>query len=193
MKQTLKLPSQEALSRLLTYDPLTGQLFWKERKREDCTSSRRWLHFNRTRAGKEAGHKHIQSSGKPHAIVLRFMCDGKDNWFLAHRVIYALMGVDIPEGMMIDHKNCNPFDNRWENLRLATASQNCANSRGIKRTKMENFGLPKGVTMWGKRYKVQIHRDGKKRHVGVYSTAAEASAAYLEEATKEHGEFARSN
>lgn len=193
MKTTLKLPSSETLSRLVTYDPMTGRLFWKERRREDCRSNGHWLRFNKTRAGREAGHKHLQQNGKPHAIVLRFWCDGKDSWFLAHRVIYALMGVDIPEGMEIDHKNCNPFDNRWDNLRLATPSQNMANTRPAKRTKMENFGLPKGVTMWKKKFKVQISRDGKKRHVGLYSTAAEASAAYLEEATKASGEFARSN
>lgn len=133
----------------------------------------------------------MTASGKPHAIVIRGTFDGKDMWLLAHRIIYSIMGVEIPEGMLVDHRDCNPFNNSWYNLRLATHAQNSANKPPQPRIKPEHAGLPKGVTRHGNKFKTQIALGGKKRHVGVYATPELAGEAYMKAASQAVGEFAR--
>lgn len=59
---------------------------------------------------------------------------------LAHRIIWEMVNGPIPAGAVIDHINGNAKDNRIENLRLATISQNGLNQSG----KTIRF-LPKGV------------------------------------------------
>ena len=49
--------------------------------------------------------------------------------YLAHRVIWVMFNGEIPKGMYINHINCNPSDNRIENLELATPQQNCRKSK----------------------------------------------------------------
>lgn len=191
MKPTLEIPPLEIINETLTYDPQTGDLFWKERPLSHFKNRRGQVFFNRKFAGKVAGHKHIDKTGRPTAIVIRGHFGGKDMWLLAHRIIYAIMGVTIPDGMEIDHKNMDPWDNRWDNLRLATTAQNQANRPGQKRTHPDHIGLPKGVTKYFRKYKAQIALGGKKRHIGLYNTPEEAGQAYMEEARKAVGEFAR--
>lgn len=190
MRKPLELPTKEELSKRLNYDPVSGKLFWKHAPRECFSSDMAWRLFNSRDAGKEAGHKHLQRGGKPHAILVGFKMGGKYRSFVAHRVIYALMGVDIPSGMQIDHKNRNPFDNSWDNLRLATESQNLCNQESKKRRCANGIGLPKGVSRDRGRYKSQIQVNGKKVFVGSFGTPEEAARAYNEAAQRHHGDFA---
>lgn len=44
-----------------------------------------------------------------------------------HRYIYTLVYGDIPDNMIIDHKDRDPLNNTIDNLRLATHSQNAQN------------------------------------------------------------------
>lgn len=101
------------------------------------------------------------------------------------------MGVEIPDGFEIDHKDCDPWNNAWTNLRLATCSQNMANKGGGKRP--SGMTLPKGVSWQAGKYKAQICVRGKKRHIGMYFTPEEAALAYAKEAITAQGEFARLN
>jgi hypothetical protein len=64
--------------------------------------------------------------------------------------IHTLL-MDTPEGLCIDHKNQNPYDNRVENLRITTHLQNMRNKRaytnntsnytGIARRVINNIGI----------------------------------------------------
>ena len=64
--------------------------------------------------------------------------------------IHTLL-MDTPEGLCIDHKNQNPYDNRVENLRITTHRQNMRNKRaytnntsnytGISRRIINNIGI----------------------------------------------------
>lgn len=44
--------------------------------------------------------------------------------YAIHRVIWTMFNGPIPEGYCINHINCNPSDNRINNLELATSQQN---------------------------------------------------------------------
>jgi hypothetical protein len=95
-----------------------------------------------------------------------------------HRVIVDAAGL-----MMVDHINRCPVDNRDENLRPATASQNAMNRPG-------RGDLPKGVAREGNRYKARIGVDGKMMHLGFFDTPQEAHAAYARAVTELHSSFA---
>ncbi|QDP62357.1 MAG: hypothetical protein Unbinned8472contig1000_57 [Prokaryotic dsDNA virus sp.] len=72
--------------------------------------------------------------GKPHwSLGDKSMAKGyrlirfKGKAYLSHRVAYFLYTGEWPE-LMIDHKNRVKDDNRWDNLRQATAQENSINS-----------------------------------------------------------------
>lgn len=103
-----------------------------------------------------------------------------------HRVIMN------PEcGMEVDHINGNKLDNRKENLRLATRSQNGHNMPLHKR----NTSGFKGVTFWKRdnNWKSQITVDGKNLHIGYFEDPKDAAKAYDKSAREHFGEFARLN
>ena len=88
---------------LLSYDPATGRLVWREGA------------YN---AGKVAG----EGNGSYGRVYI----DGAR--YKAHRVIWLMMTGSFP--LEIDHANGVKSDNRFANLREANRSQNCAN-RGL--------------------------------------------------------------
>ena len=47
----------------------------------------------------------------------------------AHRVAFEMMGVSILPGIEVDHINRDSLDNRWDNLRLVTRSEQQKNKR----------------------------------------------------------------
>jgi hypothetical protein len=109
--------------------------------------------------------------------------------FLVHRVVWALYYSEWPM-LDIDHINGIPDDNRIANLRLATVSQNLANSKVYKSNHLGVRGVRK-VT--DSRYMARIRVMGRGIYLGTFPTAADASKAYTEAASKYFGEFARAN
>ena len=90
-----------------------------------------------------------------------------------------------------DHKNHNTLDNRRENLRKCTPSQNQANSPNRVRSKSGYRGV-----QWeerGHKWVARIRFDGKYMHLGSFSRLQDAVYAYDEAAKKYHGEFASLN
>ena len=91
-----------------------------------------------------------------------------------------------PGELEIDHDDQNGYNNSFRNLRKATRPQN-ANNRGVQSN--NKIGL-KGVFKKYNRYYAQIHKNGKKIHLGTYDTAEEAHKAYCEAADQYFGRFA---
>lgn len=174
------LPTPEQLRELLTYDPEIGKLFWKPRPVEMFSAAMYAKTWNTKNADKEAftaSREYGYRVGSLSGLTLR-----------AHRVIWAIVYGEWPKDE-IDHINCDPADNRIDNLRESTSQQNKWNQR-LKRTNA--CGL-KGAS-WSKKEMVwvaQIHRDGKQTRIGSYGTALAAHQAYKKEALKMRGEYAR--
>lgn len=94
---------------------------------------------------------------------------------MMHRVILDLSRSDP----RVDHINHNGLDNRRENLRLVTASQNMANQRKTTRPTSSRF---QGVYYHGinpaKPWLAAIRFAGKRHHLGLFPSEVEAAKAY---------------
>ena len=157
---------QRWLHKQLYYDPGTGEFYWQ-------------VSGNGKSVGKIAGSLH-------HTGYIIIMVD-KVN-YPAHQLAWVYMKGEWPR-YTIDHKNLNKADNKWENLREATRSQNKINGILYR----NNTSGSKGVHWYAKKNKWTAHisKDGKKIHLGSFLTREEAAAAYARAAEKLFGEFAR--
>jgi len=100
-----------------------------------------------------------------------------------HRVI-----LNIPPGLLCDHKNHNTLDNRRCNLRICTQAQNHYNQL----PRDGGTSRYKGVH-WHKdhrRWEAQIQHKGRNIHIGYYDYEADAAIAYDDMAIELFGEFA---
>ena len=91
----------------------------------------------------------------------------------------------------VDHINGKGCDNRRENLRAATRSQNNANQR----KNSNNTSGFKGVH-WRQdrsKWRARIEVNGKHLHLGLYDAATDAARAYDQAALQHFGQFARVN
>ena len=161
------LPTQSLLRKRLDYLPETGELIWREPhpqakniKPGDLFGCVRKLH-SASRSTKEYINGSFEGS----------VC-------LAHRLIWVWMTGEDPGDMVIDHINQNGLDNRWENLRKVTKSENNTNSPGHVERRKSRF---KGVYPQGRRWVVEVRRNGKLfRAKGSFATEEEAAAAHKE-------------
>lgn len=91
----------------------------------------------------------------------------------------------------VDHINGNGLDNRKNNLRICTRSQNTVNSK----IRTDNTTGYKGVSYYKSRnkYEAYINVKGKRTKLGYFTCPKEAAIAYDQMAKLLHGEFARLN
>lgn len=156
------LITAEEARQLFFYNPDTGDITWRV--------SRSGVRNNNVAGyARREGYRVVFVNGK---------------LYLAHRVAWAIVNGAWPE-TGIDHINGNKTDNRWDNLRLATKSQNGMN----RPAPSNNTSGYKGVSRNKKRWAASIHENGLKRHLGTFDTPKEAHAAYCCAALKLHGEF----
>jgi hypothetical protein len=109
--------------------------------------------------------------------------NGKQTTIWMHREILGLKKGDLKTG---DHRNHNTLDNRRDNLRIATRTQQQRN----KRKNQKNTSGFKGVYPKNGRYAAQIKAGGKQIYLGTRDTAEAAHELYREAALRLHGEFA---
>lgn len=129
----------------------------------------------------------LQSGGRVYAIRSLIKCDPtwepyKSKSIRMHTII---LDGSVPDGYEIDHKNNNGLDNRYENLRVCTRSQNLANRAGF-RNKAHKY---KGVYPSGDRWIARFHNI----HLGTFDTQDEAAGAYNTAALDMYGDYAHLN
>lgn len=110
---------------------------------------------------------------------------GKRKTVRMHRVISC-----ASSDLEVDHINGNGLDNRRANLRSATHQQNLQNQR-ISSINKVGF---KGVS-WHKRaskWRARITVGGRESNLGLFASAKDAHAAYVDASIRMHGNFGRS-
>ena len=157
---------------ILTYNAHNGILRW--RRRNDVPQK-----WNARYAGTIAGT--VRGDGYRLVVI-------NGRIYLASRIIWLIKTGKWPMHD-VDHKNVNPSDDRWKNLRQATPPQNGHNHR--KRT--NNRSGFKGV-YWSERFckwiaRIRVHP--KRINLGGFDNAKDAADAYCEAAKKYHKQFAR--
>lgn len=113
--------------------------------------------------------------------------DGRYSKAFMHREVLC-----APPGMEVDHRNRDGLDNRRRNLRLATASQNQANSRQHRDAQSSRF---KGVT-WHKgsqKWQSSIQFQKHRFYLGWFVSEIDAALAYNRKAIALFGSYARLN
>jgi len=164
--------SADVIRAALDYDPITGTLTWKLRTDRRKAWNTQW-------AGRPAGFVQKVDGGYVRAISW-----GRRRKYLAHRIIWVWVTGLWPLNE-IDHKDRNPLNNTWNNLRCATRPQNCGNTK-------PKTNLPKGVSCKkGRYYVARLKINYKEIYLGCYKTPSEAHEAYKEAAREAFGEFAR--
>lgn len=103
--------------------------------------------------------------------------------YAEHIYIWELHNGPVPEGMLVDHEDRDKTNNRIGNLRLATPSENSANS---SRYGNRNCYWNASVNKW----QVRVLFKGTLHHAGRYfEDIIEARAAAAELRQRVHGEY----
>lgn len=175
---------------MFTYDELTGELTWVVRPEyhfKTSGSHKTWnSRFSGTKAGTRAYTGYTTArTGYP----MRMQVNIKGTQIPIHRIIWEMCRGPIGDGMVIDHINGNPFDNRLTNLRECTVAENGMNT-GVSIANKSGF---KGVFYDKKRrkYVAGISINGKSKNLGRYNSPIEAHRIYLDAAKKHYGNFLR--
>jgi len=147
-----ELPIDE-LRKRLSYCPDSGKLTWRA------------VGNNRIKVGAEAGH--LAKRGYRQVSI-------RGRNYQAHRVAWALHHGAWPAAQ-IDHRNGVRDDNRIENLRVVTNTENARNQKlGVNNTS-GRVGIS-----WiesARKWRASIGRDGRRISLGRFTDFAEACAA----------------
>lgn len=164
----------EQVRSLFDYNRHTGILTW--RWRDDVPRG-----INGRDAGRPAGFVHRKTTGH-----MKVRINGRQ--YPVHRIIWLhVTGSWPPPKMHVDHIDCDPTNNRFSNLRLATPTQNCQNQRKVYNVSLKGARFHKQSGRW----QASIRANGKSYYLGLFDTPELAHAAYCEAAARLHGDFAR--
>lgn len=108
------------------------------------------------------------------------------NYIFLHSVL-----ITAPPNFVVDHRDRQPLNNQRSNLRVASKSQNAANSK----QRVDNKSGYRGVSFYlrDSKWKAQIKVDGKVIFLGYFLEATDAAEAYNRAALRHFGEFAQLN
>jgi len=148
------------------FDYRDGKLFWKNttRHRTDLI-------------GKEVGC--INGDGYKTTKIF-----GKQ--YQVHRLIYAMFHGNLPK--CLDHIDGDRSNNKIENLRKATFSENSHNTKIYKSNKTGIKGI--NFNKQYQKFSVRCSVNGKSYWLGLFTDLQEAEKVVKEFRSKNHGEFA---
>ena len=159
-------PEIDEPSKTFTYDPETGDL-WRLR----------------SRVKGHGGKPIVLTPTNLTSVNVNFHCNRKRShlcWAPHH-------GLWPHEGMVIDHINGNPSDDRITNLREWDQSQNAVN---LRRSVLNTSGY-KEVCREKRRgkWRTLTQHQGRNYHLGYFDDPKEAHEAHCAKARELHGEF----
>lgn len=164
------------LLELISYDPATG--LFTLRKTTRIRSAGTVINKNKIR---------VQRSGRKvrvttvHVSGLRATRAGRVAWFY--------MTGEWP-AVEVDHQDNDGWNQKWDNIREASRSQNQANTRRYKSNSSgKKCVFPSGRT--ARPWRAQIQKDKRRISLGNFETKDDAYAAYMAAAQSLHGDFAR--
>ncbi len=158
--------TQEELKSLIHYDPLTGRMI-------RLTSP-----VPMVKIGDEIKGKSVRGYRRAMIHGIRYK---------AHDLAWLYMTGSFPKNI-IDHRDCNPDNLIWENLREATQMQNCHN-KSVSRNNTSGF---KGV-FWHKskgKWEAYVGFQNKKIYAGTSHDKVKAFEAAKALRERLYGEFA---
>lgn len=162
--------SHDRLLEIVDYDPDTGIFVWRYRPGHKRG-------FNARFAGSSAGY-----TGLDGYVSIRL--DGR--LYKASRIAVFYVTSKWPSAE-VDHKNRNPSDNRFDNLREASRAQNEMNKTSSPKRSSSRF---RGV---------HLHLPGRWRarlrseHIGIFGNEEDAARACDAVAYEQYGEFVALN
>jgi hypothetical protein len=153
-------PSRRELLRRFQYDPKTGKLFYYGTKTE-------------------AGY------ARPDGRVI--VCIDYVR-FRRSRIIWTMVNGKIPNGMLIDHEDRDPSNDKIENLRIVTHSANMWNQKlsSANTSGFRGVVFDKQTGLWMARCKVAY----KMIHGGRFRSKEEAAQVAARLRRKHHGKYA---
>jgi hypothetical protein len=157
--------TQDKLKEYLAYDSCTGVFTWLKPK------------ARRIKVGSVAGSPVVRGG------YLSIMLDGIN--YPCHQLAWLYVYGYIPNEI-VDHRNNQPTDNRINNLRLATKTNNAYNTKLSKRS---TTGI-KGVHIRNGKYIARVTANGVSHFLGSYTSIDAATNAVRSARERLHGEYA---
>lgn len=147
------LLSQQELQTFLRYDQHSGDFTWITKPKL----------ANRVTVGTLAGYK-----SKAGYVQIRL----GGTLYYAHRLAFLYMTGTLPTEQ-VDHINGNPADTSWDNLRLATSTDNQRNTAISKNNSSGVVGVcwDKSKHLWLAR----IYANSKEHFLGYFTELSEAT------------------
>lgn len=157
-----KLFVYQHLAKLVTYHPLTGLIYWKEKPKGINVN---WHSLKPAGWLDSYGYRRISR---------------KQGHVLQHNLAWFIIYGKLPnDGFSIDHKNDRKADNRIENLRLLSdAGQSIARLHGSNLPPWVYFHKGK------QNFRARIKFLGKRKHLGSFNNAWQAHLTVADFAIK---------
>jgi len=157
--------THKKLLETLQYSPDTGEFIWLK------NTGLKDLVGKKAGATNSLGYINMSIFGKKYS---------------GHRLAWFYCFQEWPE-FNIDHIDGNRSNNKLDNLRDVSQSLNIVNSR----LPLPKSGF-KGVRSSGNKWRAYAEKEGKYVHLGVFTTAEEASLTYQNYTEKRYHDFIRS-
>lgn len=168
------------MTKTKNYYKIDGNIIMMRLNRRNTTCL--WTIFDKTQLSKLTQYKWYASRDTNTWYVKTHvrLKSGRETTITMHRLIMGLKRGDQPQ---IDHINHNGLDNRNENLRTVSASQNQHNRSGkIRNLNRNKFTSYYPGVAWHKnrnRWQASIKLNMLNIYLGIFDTELEAANAYL--------------